>query len=87
VTGWNEWREPENRQEKMRNLIVLLAVIASIVGPSIVIGRIAGASIQALGRNPSSAPKILMAMIVALVFTESLAVIALLMMFQAIGQF
>jgi len=40
------------------------------------------ASITALGRNPSSASKILTAMIVTLVFAEALAVIAFLVVWQ-----
>jgi F-type H+-transporting ATPase subunit c len=57
-------------------------LFSTILGPSLVIAAISYASIQALGRNPSAAPKILLAMIVSLVFAEAIAVIALLVMFQ-----
>jgi F0F1-type ATP synthase membrane subunit c/vacuolar-type H+-ATPase subunit K len=40
------------------------------------------ASIYALGRNPSSAPKIFTAMIIGLVFAQSLAIVAMLIVFQ-----
>jgi F0F1-type ATP synthase membrane subunit c/vacuolar-type H+-ATPase subunit K len=70
----------------MRNLIVILVMFVTILGPSAVIAAIGFASIHALGRNPSSAPKILSAMIVSLVFAEAIAVIALLVLFQLFGR-
>ena len=42
-----------------RNFIVLLVIVVTILGPSAVIAVIGYASIRALGRNPSAAPKIL----------------------------
>lgn len=66
----------------IRNFIVFLVMFVTILGPSAVIAAIGYASIRALGRNPSAAPKILQAMIVALIFSESIAVIALLILFQ-----
>lgn len=66
----------------MRNALILLILFATIIGPSIVIAVISHASIKSLGRNPSSAPKIMMAMIVALLFAEAVSVIALLVLFQ-----
>ena len=70
----------------MRNFMILLVLFVTILGPSMVIAAIGFASINALGRNPSSAPKILIAMIVALVFAEAIAVIALLILFQLFGR-
>lgn len=52
------------------------------IGPSIVIAAVGYASIMALGRNPSSSPKIMLAMIISLIFAEAIAVIALLVVFQ-----
>ncbi|MBU0895467.1 MAG: hypothetical protein KJ584_02600 [Candidatus Omnitrophica bacterium] len=70
----------------MRNLIVILVMFVTILGPSAVIAAIGFASINALGRNPSSAPKILIAMIVSLIFAEAIAMIALLVLFQLFGR-
>ncbi len=70
----------------VRNLIIILVMFATILGPSGVIAAIGYASIRALGRNPSAAPKILLAMIVALIFAEAIAVIALLILFQLFGR-
>jgi F0F1-type ATP synthase membrane subunit c/vacuolar-type H+-ATPase subunit K len=70
----------------MRNLIIILVMFITILGPSAVIAAIGYASIRALGRNPSAAHKILQAMIISLVFAESIAVIALLVLFQLFGK-
>jgi len=70
----------------MRNVIIILVMFVTILGPSAVIAAIGYASIRALGRNPSAAPKILLAMIIALIFAESIAVIALLVLFQLFGR-
>ena len=70
----------------MENFIIFLVMFVTIIGPSTVIAAIGYASIRALGRNPSAAPKILQAMIVALVFAMGIAVIALLILFQLFGR-
>ncbi len=70
----------------MQNFIVFLVMLVTILGPSAVIAAIGYASIRALGRNPSAAPKILLAMIIALIFAESIAVVALLVLFQLFGK-
>ena len=65
-----------------RNLALVLIFGLSILGPCAVFAAGSFASINALGRNPSSAPKIFTAMIIALVFAEALAIIAMLIVFQ-----
>lgn len=69
----------------MNTLIILLIMFIVVLGPSAVIAAIGFATIKALGRNPSSASKILMGTIVILVFVETLSVIAMLMIFQLFG--
>ena len=66
----------------MRSFVIFLVMVVTILGPSAVIAAIGYASIRALGRNPSAAPKILQAMIVSLIFAMSIAIIALLVLFQ-----
>lgn len=61
--------------------IVLIFMIA-ILGPSLILAAGGFASIQALGRNPSAAPKIFTAMTILLLFGVSISVIALLVLFQ-----
>lgn len=68
----------------MKDVIIVLVMILSVLGPSIVIGAIGFASIKALGRNPSASPKILLSMMISLIFAEAIAIIALLILFQIV---
>ncbi len=70
----------------MQSFIIFLVMFVTLIGPSGVIAAIGYASIKALGRNPSAAPKILQAMIISLVFAMAIAVIALLILFQLFGR-
>ncbi len=65
-----------------RNLTIIIIFSFCILGPSAVFALSSYASIMALGRNPSSAPKIFTAMIIALFFAEALALVAMLIVFQ-----
>ncbi|MFC1807950.1 hypothetical protein ACFL0T_06250 [Candidatus Omnitrophota bacterium] len=65
-----------------RNLYILLIFGITILGPCAVFAASSFASISALGRNPSAAPKIYTAMVIALVFAEALALVAILVVFQ-----
>ena len=65
-----------------RNLSLILLFALCLLGPTAVIAATGFASVQALGRNPSAAPKIFTAMIVTLLFAEAVAVAALLIIFQ-----
>ena len=70
----------------MRNFVIILVMFVTILGPSAVIAALGYASIRALGRNPSAAPKILQALIISLVFAEAIAIVALLILFQLFGR-
>lgn len=48
------------------------------LGPSLVIAMVGYSAVRALGRNPSASPKILNSMLLAFLFAEGVAVIALL---------
>ena len=65
-----------------RQIILLLIFMVCVLGPTGVMAAVAYAGINALGRNPSAAPKIFTAMTVALLFAESLAIIAMLIVYQ-----
>ncbi|MBN3039863.1 MAG: hypothetical protein JW867_01925 [Candidatus Omnitrophica bacterium] len=65
-----------------RNLSLIIIFGLCILGPSIVFAFGSAASINALGRNPSAAPKIFKAMIINLIFVQSLSIIAMLVVFQ-----
>jgi F0F1-type ATP synthase membrane subunit c/vacuolar-type H+-ATPase subunit K len=68
-----------------RNIALVLIFALCILGPCAVFAASSFASINALGRNPSSAPKIFTAMIIALVFAQALAIIGMLIVFQLFG--
>ncbi len=65
-----------------RNVSLIIIFFFCIIGPSLVFAASSYASINALGRNPSSAPKIFTAMVIALVFAQALAMVAMLIVFQ-----
>jgi F0F1-type ATP synthase membrane subunit c/vacuolar-type H+-ATPase subunit K len=65
-----------------REIALILIFAFCVLGPAIVIAASGFASINALGRNPSAAPKVFTAMIVLIIFAEAIAVIALLILFQ-----
>jgi len=66
----------------MQNVIVLAVMFIAVIGPSLVIAIVGAATIQALGRNPSAAPKIYLGVILMLIFAEATSVISLLVVFQ-----
>lgn len=65
-----------------KNLALLLIFTFCIIGPCWVFAACGKASINALGRNPSSAPKVFTAMIITLIFAQAAALIAMLIVFQ-----
>ncbi len=68
-----------------RNIAIVIVFTFCILGPSAVFALSSFASITALGRNPSSAPKIFTGMVISLVFAQTLAIIAMLIAFQLFG--
>ena len=65
-----------------RNLALTIIFMMGILGPAIVMAATGFASIEALGRNPSAAPKIMTAMTVTLICAEAIAIIAFLIVWQ-----
>lgn len=61
---------------------VVLIFIFAILGPCLIIAATGYASISALGRNPSAAPKIFTAMIMMVMFGAAISVVSLLVLFQ-----
>ena len=58
-----------------------LVVGLGVMGPGIGIGLIGGRAMDAIGRNPDVAGKIISNMILAIVFTEALGILALVVAF------
>ncbi|MEA3560998.1 MAG: ATP synthase F0 subunit C [Candidatus Omnitrophota bacterium] len=69
----------------MKNFTIILIMLISTLGPSAVIAAVGFASVKALGRNPSAAPKILISMILAFVFAEAIAILGLLIVYNLFG--
>jgi len=67
----------------MQQTVILIGImVIAVLGPAIVIAVVGFATIKALGRNPSAAPKIFLGVILMLVFAEATSIIALLVVFQ-----
>ena len=62
----------------MKTFSIILIMLISTLGPSGVIALVGYGSVKALGRNPSAAPKILISMILAFIFAETIAIMGLL---------
>ena len=69
----------------MKNLTIILIMLISTLGPSGVIAVVGYASVKALGRNPSAAPKIFLSIILAFVFAEAIAILGLLIVYNLFG--
>ncbi|MCK5415904.1 ATP synthase F0 subunit C [Candidatus Parcubacteria bacterium] len=67
----------------MENVMLAKALAIGIgsIGPGIGIGFIGGKAMEAIGRNPEAASKILIPMLLAAAFAEAIAVYALIIAF------
>ena len=65
-----------------KQVAMVLIFALCILGPTLIIASAGFASIGALGRNPSAAPKIFTAMIMMLIFGTAISIVALLVLFQ-----
>lgn len=63
-------------------ITIVLIFIFAILGPCLIIAATGYASIGALGRNPSAAPKIFTAMIMMVIFGSAISIVSLLVLFQ-----
>ena len=71
----------------MALVTLFLVLTAAIIGPSAVVAVIGHGTIKALARNPSSAPILLIGMIVILIFNQTIVVVSLLVFFQVFNKF
>ncbi len=65
--------------EAVKSLAAALAIAIGAIAPALAIGKLASKAMEAIGRNPEAAPKIQTAMILAIAFTEAIAIYALVM--------
>lgn len=66
----------------LQNLTIIMIMVLSTLGPAAVVALVGFAAVKAVGRNPSASPRILIAMIVAFVFAEAIAIMAMLLVFN-----
>ncbi|MDD3498178.1 MAG: ATP synthase F0 subunit C [Candidatus Moranbacteria bacterium] len=66
-----------NNVESAKALGAALAMGLGAIGPGIGIGILAAKALEAIGRNPEAASKIQTIMILAIAFTEAIAIYAL----------
>ncbi len=61
----------------IKTIIAGLTIAIGGFGPALAIGMLAGKGMEAIGRNPEAAPKVQTAMILAIAFSEAIAIYAL----------
>lgn len=63
--------------EAAKALGMAIVVGIGVLGPGIGIGLIAGRALEAIGRNPEASGQVITNMFIGIVFTEALAIFAL----------
>jgi len=69
--------ETTTNPENLKTIAAAIAIGLGAIGPAVGIGLLAGKAMEAIGRNPEAAGKVQSAMILAIAFTEAIAVYAL----------
>jgi len=63
--------------EIIKNIAAAFAIGMGVLGPALAIGMIGGKAVEAIGRNPESAPKIQTMAILSIAFAEAVAIYVL----------
>ncbi len=63
--------------EAWKSIAAAAAIAIGAIAPSMAIGKLASSALTSIGRNPEAAPRIQTAMILAIAFTEAIAIYAL----------
>jgi len=71
----------ENTQH-IPELAKAIAIAVGAIGPAFAIGLIGSKAMEAIGRNPEAASKILVPMLLASAFAEAIAIYALVIAFS-----
>jgi F-type H+-transporting ATPase subunit c len=67
--------------ESAKLFAMAIAAGVGVMGPAIGIGMIGGRAMEAIGRNPEAAGKVVSNMILAIAFAEALGILALVVSF------
>ncbi len=63
--------------ESVKMLAAALTIAIGGIAPAMAIGKLAGKAMESIGRNPESASKIQVPMLIAIAFAEAIAIYAL----------
>ena len=66
----------------MSTLALILVMILSTAGPAAVIALVGFSAVKSVARNPSASSKIFIVMILAFIFSEAIAILALLILYN-----
>lgn len=64
--------------ESAKLFAAAIAIGIGALGPALGIGKIGGKAVEAMGRNPEASSKIQLMALIAMAFTEAIAIYALL---------
>lgn len=63
--------------ESVKNIAMALVVAVGMLGPALGIGMLVSKALEAIGRNPEASSTVTTTMFIGIVFTEALAIFAL----------
>ena len=66
----------------MSTFALILVMILSTAGPAAVIAVVGFSAVKSIARNPSASSKIFIVMILAFIFSEAIAILALLILYN-----
>lgn len=66
----------------MSTFALALVMILSTAGPAAVIAFVGFSAVKSIARNPSASSKIFIVMILAFIFSEAIAILALLILYN-----
>jgi F0F1-type ATP synthase membrane subunit c/vacuolar-type H+-ATPase subunit K len=66
----------------MSSLVLILVMFLSTAGPAAVIAFVGYAAVKSVARNPSASPKIFIVMILSFIFSEAIAILAMLILYN-----
>jgi len=65
----------------MPNIGIILIMLLSTLGPAAIIAIVGYSAVKSVARNPTASPKIFLVMILAFIFAEGIAILAILATF------
>ena len=66
-----------NNLDAIKSIAAALTIAIGAIAPAMAIGKLASKAMESIGRNPEAASKVQTAMILAIAFTEAIAIYAL----------